>query len=225
MSKEKLGNMLWIRLDWSSDSNVELWRSSNWLCRTKQWWFIAMKTFMNVIFQLRLSKLNMDVQNEVPCTLCKLHWKYPGQIFFCGQPKSPQPWRQPNTNCDPNLGEKSRSSWNTCEGIEISSWIKKTRKGKCSQKMMDLILSQRCVSMSWINLGMTLNKSFIFCPLRTYNSLSESWTGTSKVMPLPEAIENAQRFVLQTFSPVRHWLKNNKVGSNHEYFQHISHIR
>lgn len=61
--------------------------------------------------------------------------------------------------------------------------------------------------MSWINLGMTLNKSLILCPLRTYNSLSESWTGTSKVMPLPEAMENAQRFVLQTFSPVRHWLK------------------
>lgn len=81
--------MLWIRLNWSSDSNVELWRSSNWLCRTKQWWFIAMKTFMNVIFQLRLSKLNMDVQNEVHCTLCKLHWKYPGQIFFAANPNPP----------------------------------------------------------------------------------------------------------------------------------------
>ena len=42
----------------------------------------TMETFMNAIFQLRLSKLNMDVQNEVPCTLCKLHWKYPDQIFF-----------------------------------------------------------------------------------------------------------------------------------------------
>lgn len=58
---------------------------------------------------------------------------------------------------------------------------------------------------------MTLYKSLILCPLRTYNSLSESWTGTSKVMPLPEAIENAQRFVLQTFSPVRHWLKTTRL--------------